>query len=84
MLLWCPRPDLTTTPLQELTDIVKELDRVLSLHYTENQEVIRRCCYTPDGEPPTVREVSFRFVSFRVFADPGREQANLVLKIECR
>lgn len=41
--------------LQELTDIVKELDRVLCLHYSEDEEVARRCCYQADGEPPMVR-----------------------------
>ena len=37
---------------------MKELDRVLSLHYSEDMEVIRRCCYSADGEPPTVGDKS--------------------------
>lgn len=40
--------------LQELTDIMKELDRVRVLHYTEDEDVIHKCCYEADGEPPTV------------------------------
>lgn len=42
------------THVQELRDVLKELERVLALHYSDDEEVIRRCCYTPDGEAPTV------------------------------
>lgn len=40
--------------LQELTDIMKELDRVRVLHYTEDEAIIHECCNRADGEPPTV------------------------------
>ncbi|CBN76793.1 hypothetical protein Esi_0000_0634 [Ectocarpus siliculosus] len=38
----------------ELTDIMKELERVRVLHYTEDEDVIHKCCYEADGEPPTM------------------------------
>ena len=40
---------------QDLKDMLMELDRVLALHYSDDMAVIRRCCYSDNGVPPTVR-----------------------------
>lgn len=54
---------------------MKELDRVLSLHYSDDMEVIRKCCYAEDGEPPTVRnrisEIELRGRAERELAEQG-------------
>lgn len=42
--------------VQELRDILKELERVLALHFSDDKETIRRCCYSADGEAPTVSD----------------------------
>lgn len=45
---------VNTLNTQDLRDMLKELERVLALHYSDDMDVIRRCCYSADGEPAQV------------------------------
>lgn len=50
---------------QDLRDIVSELDRILSLHYSDDMEAIKQCCYKADGEPPQVIRANSIFLFSR-------------------